>query len=195
HAVVAAGGYAVSEEHGVKVDHVDLSEAGAVGRYLFKDGDHARIEPIDGVGAEMAFGGEKNGKAGRMGPFQLGDAAATGEAAMVEAWQEREYGTYGVRKMYLSNGMKARLAALGVVDDRTDAEIAADAGAPREPLALIPRDTWYGHVVPVKGRRLALIRAAEALGAVGVRTLIESWGLVWGVDVLPAPVENENEEN
>jgi hypothetical protein len=191
-AVVASGGYSVSKAHGVRVDPVNLKEAGAVGRYLFKDGDHARIEPIDGVGAEMAFGSEKSGRGvGRHGPLQLGDLAATGEAVYVEAWQEREYGVHGVRKMYLSNGMKARLAALGVSDDRTDAEIAADDGEGRVPLALIPRDTWYQHVLPVRGRRLELIHAAERGGADWVRTVIESWGLVWGSDVLPAPVEEE----
>jgi hypothetical protein len=193
-AVVVAGGYLPSEKHGVRVDMVPLDEAGAVGRYLFKDGDHARVVParIDGLGAELAFGNDKDGRAAdRLGPFQLGDAAADGEVDTVEAWQEREYGVHGVRKMYLSNGMRAKLADLGVIDDRTDAEIAADDGAKREPLALIPRDTWYRHIVPVRGRRLALLRAAEALGTVGVRTLIESWGLVWGTDVLPAPTPGE----
>jgi hypothetical protein len=200
-AVVAAGGYRPSDScdkpgcpckgrgHGVRVDHVDTTEAGAVGRYLFKDGDKARTEPLDGIGAEIAFGTEKEGRrGGRLGPFQLGDLAATGEAAAVEAWQEREYGVFGVRKMYLSNGMKARLAELGIVDDRTDQEIAADEGQEqREPIAVIPRDTWYQHVVPVRGRRLELLKAAEVGGVPAVRALVESWGLVWGRDVLPAP--------
>lgn len=203
HAVVAAGGYKPSDScdrpgcdcggngHGVRVDHVDLVEAGAVGRYLFKDGDKARTEPIDGVGAEMAFGNEKEGRrAGRLGPFQLGDEAATGEADAVKAWQEREYGVFNVRKMYLSNGMKKRLAELGVVDDRTDQEIAADEGREkREPIAVIPRDTWYEHIVPVRGRRLELLKAAESGGVDAVRRMVEAWGLVWGRDVLPAPVE------
>ena len=207
HAVVAAGGYRPSDScdrpgcscggrgHGVRVDHVDVTEAGAVGRYLFKDGDKARTEPIDGLGAELAFGVEKTGqRAGRLGPFQLGDLAATGEATAVEAWQEREYGVYNVRKMYLSNGMKAKLAELGVTDDRTDQEIAADEGKEeREPLALIPRDTWYHHVVPVRGRRLALLKAAESGGLLGVQALIAEWGLVWGRDVLDAPVPTEKE--
>ncbi len=200
-AVVAAGGYRPSDScdkpgcsckgrgHGVRVDHIDVTEAGAVGRYLFKDGDQARTEPLDGLAAELAFGGDKEGrKAGRLGPFQLGDLAATGEADAVAAWQEREYGVFGVRKMYLSNGMKALLAELGVVDDRTDEEIAADEGQEkREPIAIIPRDTWYEHVVPVRGRRLALLKAAESGGVAAVRKLIESWGLQWGRDVLPAP--------
>ena len=188
HAVVAAGGYQVSRKYGVQVDHVDTTEAGAVGRYLFKDGDKARTEPIDGLGAEMAFGVDKDGRrAGRLGPFQLGDEAATGEADAVNAWQEREYGVFNVRKMYLSNGMKKRLADLGVVDDRTDAEIAEDEGKEaREPIALIPRDTWYQHVVPMRGRRLELLKAAES-GVPAVQALIAGWGLVWGRDVLPAP--------
>lgn len=206
HAVVAAGGYKPSDScdrpgcdcggygHGVRVDHVDLADAGAVGRYLFKDGDKARTEPIDGVGAEMAFGNEKQGRrAGRLGPFQLGDEAATGEAGAVKAWQEREYGVFNVRKMYLSNGMKAKLAELGVVDDRTDAEIAADEGKEkREPIAVIPRDTWYQHVVPVRGRRLELLKAAESGGVPAVQALIAEWGLVWGRDVLPAPVPDDD---
>ena len=186
-AVVAAGGYQVSDTHGVRVDQVDVTEAGAVGRYLFKDGDHVRVAPLDGVGAELAFGNDKSARRGRLGPFELGDAAADGETAAVTAWQEREYGVFGVRKMYLSNGMRARLDELGVADDRTDAEIAEDDGHGREPIAVIPRDTWYGSVVPVRGRRLALIRAAERLGVVGVQTLIESWGLEWGRDVLGPP--------
>lgn len=189
-AVVNAGGYAPSEDHGVRVDLVDVSQAGAVGRYLFKDGDKARTEPIDGLGAEMAFGVDKEGRrARRLGPFQLGDLAATGEADAVAAWQEREYGVFNVRKMYLSNGMKPRLAALGVVDDRSDAEIAADEGREkREPIALIPRDTWYQHVAPVRGRRLDLLKAAESGGVPAVQALIAGWGLEWGRDVLPAPV-------
>ena len=199
-AVVAAGGYRPSTEcdrpgcscggrgHGVRVDHVDIADAGAVGKYLFKDGDHARAEAVDGVGAEMAFGGEKSGQQeGRLGPFELGDAAATGEAVAVAAWQEREYGVFGVRKMYLSNGMKARLAELGVVDDRTDEEIAEDDGTGRQALAIITRDAWYQVILPVRGRRLQLIHAAERGGQEAVRELIAGWGLVWGRDVLEPP--------
>jgi hypothetical protein len=123
-----------------------------------------------------------------LGPWQLGDLAATGEADAVAAWQEREHGVFGVRKMYLSNGMKARLAELGVSDDRTDQEIAADEGREaRQPIAVIPRDTWYQHVVPVRGRRLALLRAAETGGLQAVRHVIAEWGLVWGRDVLDPP--------
>lgn len=190
-AVVAAGGYAPSEARGVRVDRVELAEAGAVGRYLFKDGDHAGISQ---VGAEIAFGPEKSARGARLGPFELGDAAATtGEATAVDAWQEREAGVFGVRKMYLSNGMKGRLAELGVREDRTDAEIAEDDGEKREPLALFPAATWYQHIAPVVGRRLELIRAAEAGGLPAVQVLIAEWGLEWGRDVLPAPATGDAE--
>jgi hypothetical protein len=202
--VEAAGGYRVSTScdrpgcacggkgHGVVVDQVDLSTAGAVGKYLFKDGDHAGVADLDGIGAELAFGNVKSGwRAGRLGPFELGDLAATGEAEAVEAWQEREYGVYGVRKMFITAGLRKHLATLGVTEDRTDAEIAADEGRGRVPIALFPRDTWYQHILPVRGRRLDLIHAAETGDAWRVRGLVESWGLVWGRDVLdpPPPVE------
>lgn len=51
---------------------------------------------------------------------------------------------------------------------------------------MIPAATWYRHIARHKGRALALLRAAERLGVVGVRTLVESWGLVWGADVMDA---------
>jgi hypothetical protein len=59
-------------------------------------------------------------------------------------------------------------------------------------VAVIPAHTWYRFVARHDGRRLALLKATESLGEVGVQTLIESWGLVWGRDVLPAP-EMEHE--
>jgi hypothetical protein len=43
--------------------------------------------------------------------------------------------------------------------------------------------TWYGHIVKHSGRRLQLVHAAEKWALPGVRTVIESWGLIWGVDV------------
>jgi hypothetical protein len=159
---------------------------------LFKDGDHAGVADLDGLGAELAFGAVKSGwRAGRLGPLELGDLAATGEADAVEAWQEREYGVHGVRKMYITPGLRKHLAALGVSDDRTDAEIAEDDGQGRVPLALFPRDTWYQHILPVRGRRLDLIHAAESGEEWRVRGLIEAWGLVWGRDVLPPPVAED----
>ncbi|WP_335937679.1 hypothetical protein [Streptomyces sp. PTD5-9] len=61
--------------------------------------------------------------------------------------------------MYLSNSVKALLAELGDADNRTDEEIPAGEGQEkREPIAIVPRDVWYEHVVPVRGRRLARSR-------------------------------------
>ncbi|MQS18211.1 hypothetical protein F7Q99_40035 [Streptomyces kaniharaensis] len=105
---------------------------------------------------------------------------------MVAKYREREHGVNGVRKHYRAQTLNRILAELEVEqDERTDSEIAANEDDARTLVAVIPAATWYRHIVRKHGRRLALLRAAEALGEAGVRTLIESWGLAWGTDVLP----------
>ena len=78
------------------------------------------------------------------------------------------------------------LAELVDLDNRTDEEIAAEEVG-GEGLAIIPAETWYRAVVRYRGRSLVLLRAAEAGGVWAVRAVVESWGLVWGRDVLDAP--------
>jgi hypothetical protein len=55
-------------------------------------------------------------------------------------------------------------------------------------------DAWYQHIVPVRGRRLELLKAAESGGVLAVQRLIAGWGLVWGRDVLPAPADADSAE-
>ncbi len=201
-AVLNAGGYAVSttcdrpncpcegEGHGTDLRPLNSGEEGDAARYLYKDGDKGTA----GFGLEFTRSDLKDGRRwGRMSPWQLGDLAAAelaelGEPGpLVAKYREREHGVNGVRKHYRSQSLNKILATLDVAqDDRTDAEIAADEDEARTLVAIIPAATWYRHIVRHRGRRLALLRAAKSLGAVGVQTLIESWGLVWGTDVLPA---------
>ena len=201
-AVVNAGGYTVSTScsrpgcpcegrgHGTDVRRLGKGEEGDAARYLYKDGDKGTA----GFGLEFTRSDLKDGRGyGRMSPFQLGDLAAEEieelgeEGPLVRAYRERENGVHGVKKHRRTPGLNKVLAALEVEqDERTDAEIAADEDDDRKLIAVIPAETWYRHIVRERGRRLAILRAAEALGEVGVRTLIESWGLVWGADVLPA---------
>lgn len=190
-ALVKSGAYKPNEA-GCRVDLVKGNDPGAAGRYLFKEQDgRAGIEKI---GTEMTRGDMKTGRRGGRAPFEIAQAAVDGDADAVQLWREFEAGTYGLRLMYLSNGMRARLDALVRTDDRTDEEIAADDGADRTPVALFPAETWHRHVTRVRGRRLALIKAVEAGGQPAVRALVESWGLVWGRDVLDPPPTPEGGE-
>ncbi|WP_030277544.1 hypothetical protein [Streptomyces sp. NRRL B-24484] len=205
-AVLGAGGHEVStkcdrpncpcggEGHGTDVRFIGADEEGETARYLYKDGDKGTA----GIGLELTRSDFKDGRRwGRMSPLQLGDLAAQellerGEPGpLVEKYRERERGVYKVRKHYRSQSLNKLIRMLEIEQDgRSDAEIAADEGDGLKAVAVIPARTWYRHIAYHPGRRLALLRATESLGEAGVRTLIESWDLVWDRDVLPAPPED-----
>jgi hypothetical protein len=207
-AVLAADGYEVSttctrpgcscngEGHGTDVQFIGTGQESDAARYLYKDGDKGTA----GIGLELARADFKDGRTwGRMSPLQLGDLAADeldqlGEPGpLVAKYRERERGVYKVRKHYRTQSLNKLIASLGIEQDtRTDAEITDDESDGPRVVAVIPAHTWYRFVARHDGRRLALLKATESLGEVGVQTLIESWGLVWGRDVLPAP-EMEHE--
>lgn len=189
--VEKAGGYRPNDR-GLKVDVPREGDAQQFARYLFKSQDgKARFETW-APGNELARMDMKRGRRTSRMPFEVAEGAAAGLAEDVPLWHEYEYAAHGIRAMYWSNGLRKRLADLVELDERTDEEIAAEEIG-GEGLALIPAETWYRHVLRHRGRPLALLRAAEALGEVGVRTLVESWGLVWGSDVLPAPQTSPHE--
>ncbi len=207
-AVLGAGGYEVSmkcdrpdcscggEGHGTDVRFIGADEEGDAARYLYKDGDKGST-----IGLELTGAAFKDGRAwDRMSPLQLGDLAAEellqlGEPGpLTEKYRERERGVFNVHKHYRSQSLNRLIKSLEIEQDvRTEAEIASEEGEGLRAVAVIPARTWYRHIAYHPGRRLALLKATEALGETGVRTLIESWGLVWGRDVLPAPAEDESD--
>src|SRR5690606_3306120 len=91
-------------------------------------------------GAELARADLKTGQQdGSRMPFEVAQGAAAGLADDVPLWHEYEYAAHGIRAMYWSNGLRALLADLVDLDDRSDEEIAAeDVGG--EGLALIPAE-------------------------------------------------------
>lgn len=202
-AVVAAGGYEVSmtcdrpgcpcqgEGHGTDVRPLGKDEEGEAARYLYKDGDKKTAT----IGLELTGAEFKDARRfGRLSPLQLGDVAAAELVALgqpgdlVSRYREREAGVHSVRRHFRTMNLNRLVAELGIPQDvRTEQEIAGEEGEGMRVVAVIPPHIWYRFVAYREGRRLALIRAAESLGEVGVRTLVESWGLVWGRDVLPAP--------
>lgn len=206
-AVRAAGGYEVSqtcdrpdcscggEGHGTDLRSLNSGEEGETARYLYKDGDKGTAK----IGLELSRQDLKDGRRfGRLGPWQLGDAAADELAAsggvpgiFTEKYRERERGIFGVRKQYRTQGLNALVKTLGIPQDtRTEDEITDESGG-LQPILVIPSGTWYRHIARVPGRRLDLVKVAEAHGTGGVRLLIESWGLRWGVDVFDPPTEDE----
>jgi hypothetical protein len=184
-AVEKAGGYRPNDR-GCKVDVPRPKDAQQFARYLFKNQDgKARFERW-APGDELARADMKRGRKDSRAPFEVAEGAAAGLADDVQLWHEYEYAAHGIRAMYWSNGLRALLAALVELDERSDEEIAAEEVG-GEGVALIPAETWYRSVLRHRGRALQLLQAAESGGQNGVRALVTAWGLVWGRDVLDAP--------
>jgi hypothetical protein len=185
----SVGAYRPSAARGVRVDALGAGQDPSdMARYVMKGQDGKR------AAFELADPDTKQAKAGHRTPFEiLAGFLATGDADDVELWQEYEGAMTGMRALTWSRGMRDILAALVELDDRTDEEIVQDDTEGMLPLALIPAESWREHVVRHRGRSLALLHAAEESGQAGVRLLIESWGLVWGRDVLEPLVEDGEE--
>jgi hypothetical protein len=204
-AVKEADGYDVSltcdrpncpcggEGHGTDLRALNGDDAGQAARYLYKDGDKGTAK----IGLELSRTDFKSGRLdGRMGPLELGDVAAAELAQLgrpgphVEKYRERERGVFQIRKQYRTQNLNKLVKELGIKQDtRTEAQITEE-GEGLKPIAVIPAPIWYSHIAYRKGRRLQLVKAAELGGVDSVRRLVESWGLVWGKDVLdPLPAE------
>lgn len=179
-ALVKVGAYRPSEAHAVRVDAPALGEADRIARYLMKGQDGKW-----GAAQEMARADVKAGRKGHRMPLEIARGAVAGDVDDIELWREYEQAATGIRALYWSNGLRKLLVSLGIeLDDRQDAGVAADEEAKdKKPIAHFPLRTWYGHIVKHTGRRLQLVHAAEKWALPGVRTVIESWGLIWGVDV------------
>ncbi|MFB8385396.1 hypothetical protein [Streptomyces rubiginosohelvolus] len=204
-AVEAAGGYSVSEAcdrpgchcggkgHGFDLRPLNKGEEGQAARYLYKDGDKAKGGGVAKIGLELASDNKAARLDGRMGPLELGDAAAAellrlGQPGpLVEKYREREFGVFQVRKHYRTQNLNKLIKALGIAQDERTKEEITDDTVGLTAIAVIPASTWYRHIARHKGRRLDLVKVAETYGLPGVRRLVESWGLVWGKDVLDPP--------
>ncbi|MEV6081582.1 hypothetical protein AB0L80_41835 [Streptomyces sp. NPDC052069] len=166
---------------GVKIDAPDRGESGTLARYLMKGQDG---KTRWGVAAELTRQDVKQGQGGHRTPFEIARDAIAGDARSIELWREFVVTATGVRSLYWSNGLRKLLREMGFeLDERNDADVAAEEAAQGKPIACIPASTWYRHIARQKGRALALLKAAEKGGTTAVRALIESWGLIWGADV------------
>jgi hypothetical protein len=178
-ALEKVGAYRPTAAHAVRVDAPIAGTAGKIARYLMKGQDGKW-----GAAQEMTLAHAKTGRKGHRMPLQIARGAADGDERDIELWREYEAAATGIRSLYWSNGLRKVLAELMELDDRGDAQVATDDQVKdKTPIAHFPVRTWYGHIVKVPGRRLQLVHAAEKWSTSGVRTLVESWGLLWGIDV------------
>jgi hypothetical protein len=181
---------------GVRIDAPDRGESGTLARYLMKGQDG---KTRWGIAAELTRQDVKQGQGGHRTPFEIARDAVKPDAEQrdIDLLQEFQLTATGIRSLYWSNGLRKLLAEMGFeLDQRQDSEIAADEAAAGKRIAMIPAATWYRHIARRKGRALALLKAAEIGGTIAVRTLIESWGLIWGADVLDVEeVEPRKAEN
>lgn len=112
-----------------------------------------------GAAEEVALHGQKRGRNGSRGPWQLLDAARDGDAPAAAAWIEYALAFRGRRQLVWSPGLKARFGIDDLPDDEAAGEVEPEA-APVERLR-----TWAGagpRWKQARRRRVALVHAAEA---------------------------------
>ncbi|MCD9196382.1 hypothetical protein [Streptomyces albireticuli] len=189
-AVIEVGGYEINE-HGAKVDLPKPGDGKKLGVYLFKNQDgKAKFE---GLSQEVVRGDKKQGRGGNrmileimndaVNTLDKGDEAAA--ARDVELIREYEESTRDLKLMFSTPRLRELLAELAEIEEKTDGQILTEAEEGKL-ICMFLSEVWYEHVTRIPGRFLAVIHAAEERGEPAVRRLVESWGLVWGRDVIPA---------
>ena len=112
-----------------------------------------------GAAEELALQGEKRGRNGSRGVWQLLDDARDGCACSAAIWREYALSFRGRRQLVWSPGLKARFNIGDTSDDEASAEV-----DPAPPAAEVLRgwagggDRWRS----ARRRRVALVQAAEA---------------------------------
>lgn len=112
-----------------------------------------------GAAEEIALHGQKRGRNGSRGPWQLLDDARDGDAQAAAVWIEYGLAFRGRRQLVWSPGLKARFGIDDVPDDEAAGEVEPEA-SPVERLR-----TWAGagpRWKQARRRRVALVHAAEA---------------------------------
>lgn len=112
-----------------------------------------------GAADELALQGQKRGRNGSRGPWQLLDDARDGDAQAAAVWREYAAAFTGTRQLWWSRGLKARFG----IGEASDDEVAAEA-EPADVPSLETLRTWVSNAGwrQARRRRIALVQAAEA---------------------------------
>ena len=142
-----------------------------------------------GAAEELALQGQKRGRNGSRGPWQLLDDARDGCARSAAIWREYALAFRGRRQLVWSPGLKARFNIGETSDDEAAAEV-----DPAPPAAEVLRawagagDRWRS----ARRRRVALVQAAEAGSSLDAAEYGPSDALRWqlrGGDAVLEPPE------
>jgi hypothetical protein len=103
---LAAVGLSGTIEHALRLDPWRKTDGDELASYLAKS-----------LALEVAAGGQKAGREGRLTPWGLLDAAQDGEAEPVQRWREHEKATKGRRTIAWSKGMNRYRCPVEVTDE------------------------------------------------------------------------------
>lgn len=141
-----------------------------------------------GAAEELALQGEKRGRNGSRGPWQLLDDARDGDKRAAAIWIEYALGFRGRRQLVWSSGLKARFGVGETSDDEAAAEV-----DPAPPAAEVLR-AWAGSGDRwrlARRRRVALVLAAESRACLDAAeyglTDAERWQRLGGESVIDPP--------
>lgn len=168
--------------HGVGLSGNDaafqVQSAQAAGAYVAKFG----------AAEELALQGEKRGRNGSRGPWQLLDDARDGDKRAAAIWCEYALSFRGRRQLVWSPGLKARFGIDDVPDDEAAGEVEPEP-APVERLR-----TWAGagpRWKQARRRRVALVHAAEVGASLDAAEFglsdAERWQRLGGESVIDPP--------
>ena len=165
-AVVDAGLRDITE-HGVDVQMADLLVADYVTKY-----GHERAW---GVESEITLGRMKQGRYQGQTPIQLLAGYYDGDQAAGDLWLEYARVLKGQRALWWSQGLRA---ALGLCEEKTDAEIASDRDAFGVLLAALNRDQWRR--VLANDARAELLHVASSGDVSALWAFLRSLGVTSG---------------
>lgn len=148
-------------EHGCRLE---LVAAGAgVGAYV------AKVQEAASVPLELARGDLKSSRCSGLMPFEILDAAGSGERFALHLWWTYERVTKGRRCIEWSRGLRD---SLGIGAEVKDEDIVTDDDTTEDTfLCRIPAEDW--RAVCAAGLDAAILEAAEDHGLAGVVAVIE----------------------
>lgn len=158
----------LSPVHGVSIEEVTMHN-GAAGRYISK------LQDGGSLALEMTRADLKLGRAGGVVPFALlSEFEQTGDMDCIDKFNEYEQATFRRPCVRFSKGLRRKL---GITDDRTDEEIAAEEVGGVDVVEFDNALYWRIIKLKLEGRLLVALNSG---GHAGLVALLHQYGLERG---------------